>query len=295
MHTQRYKYGFKHMSVKLIDSTKTVTTVKDGVTWYSNPVLHISVTSDGRVYNNRTQRFLKKTAQGLYSVYYTTGTEFSNPTSLESLLSHMLGIPKTRGEKFELLDKSKGFVKDNIIVVQNTAAWKRRGKAAKKSVGTDVKHVPVDVHVLETSIIEIEGFQLRVIETEHEFVTEDDQRFKSKKEAEEHQANVDKGKECAQLIVEDNKGGGYTLAEKIFLLHVPGKKQYKNFAEMLNNDTGIVEIGANPTYKFVPLPSMGEFKDLIIETEFSKEKAEEVAKLLKQYTESTNALLNALC
>lgn len=64
---------------------------------------------------------------------------------------------------------------------------------------------------------------------------------------------------------------------------------------MLNNDTGIVEIGANPTYKFVPLPSMGEFKDLIIETEFSKEKAEEVAKLLKQYTESTNALLNALC
>lgn len=150
------------MSIKLINHTQTTSKVVDNVTWYSNPILRVSITSDGRVFNNTSKRFLTPTTGGLYSVYYTQGSEYSNPTSFDSLLSHMLGIEKTRGQKFELIDKSKGYVKDNIRVVKNNREWKARTKR-KDTTNNPVKKIPTTLHVLETSDIEFDGFKLKVI------------------------------------------------------------------------------------------------------------------------------------
>lgn len=292
------------MSVKFIDSTKTTAVEKDGVIWYSNPVLNVQVTSDRRVFNNKTGRFLKPTALNLYSVTYSVGSGNSNPISYESLICHLLGFEKARTQKVELILPSNGYTRENIRLVTDLTPWRdvgknRIGKKYKKRAPTEsqtdqssVTQIPVDLHLLETTIIQVEGFDVRAIDIDHLFVTEDDQKFKSKEEAEAHQLLVDKGKEMAQIVIEHQKGA-YALAEKIFAKQVPVRKAYKNFIEMMSNDSGIVEIGANPTYKFVSIPEMGEFKGILNDAVFNTTEEVALAAIaLRDYINASNTLLN---
>lgn len=287
------KYGFKNMSIKLINHTQTTSKVVDNVTWYSNPVLRVSITSDGRVFNNTAKRFLTPTTGGLYSVYYTQGSEYSNPTSFDSLLSHMLGIEKTRGQKIELIDKSKGYVKDNIRVVKHNRVWKARAKR-KDTTNTPVKKIPTNLHVLETSDIEFDGFKLKVIKAEHQFITEDGQTFSNKDDAVEHQLLVDKGKNAANIVISHK--AGYILAREMFEQHVNvNKVMYKDFKEMLNNNVGIIEMGANPTYRFIDQANMGEYKDLVIGNEYTEAEAKSIASALAKLNAISTELLSIIC
>jgi len=287
------------MSLKLIDAKQTTTKVENGVTWYSNPLLAVTVLSDGRVFNNKTNKFLKPTGKGLFSVYFTEGTPYSHPTTYESLIGHLLGLDRAWGEKIKLIDETKGYIQGNLQLVKEKRTWAPR--KSRKDIGdkktrvkkNPIKEVSADIHILETSEVELHGYKLRVTKAEHVFITEDFKTFDTRKTAVEHQNLVDKGKELASMLITNNVG--WNLAREIFHKVVPDTDvKYKHFKDVIENNNGIVETGTNPTYRFIEQPYLGDYKELLLDREFSKAEANQIASLLAKLNNLSTELLSVV-
>lgn len=287
------------MSLKLVDAKQTTTKVENGVVWYSNPALTVTVLSDGRVFNNKTNKFLKPTSKGLFSIYFTDYTPYSHPTTYDSLISHVLGLNRGWGEKIKLIDGTKGYVQGNLQLVKEKRAWaprKSRKSANDKNIRNKknpIKEVSADIHILETSEVVLYGYKLRVTKAEHTFITEDFKTFDTRKAALEHQLLVDKGKELSSMLINNNVG--WSLAREIFHKVVPDNDiKYKHFKDVIENNDGIVEIGTNPTYRFIEQPYLGDYKDLLINREFSKSDANQIASLLAKLNNLSTELLSII-
>lgn len=283
------------MSIKLINHTKTTTTTKDGIVYSSNPAIYMSVTSDGRVFNKKSGRFLNPSAHGLYPIYFTIGNTNSSPSSFNSILSYMFGVTKGKRETFVLIDESKGYVPGNIKAVPLNKEWKTRGPSSRyKELPADVKQVAPLVHLIETATINLSGYTLKVYAADHKFITEDNVQFNNKDEAIEHQLKVDKAKESANMIV--NAKAGYVLAKQIFQQIVGDNRMlYDNFKDMLSNNVGVVEVGANPSYKFINQAGLGEYKDILLDRTFTETEAVQTAELLDKINTASSKLLNIIC
>lgn len=295
MNSHQICYGNNFMSIKSIHCAKTTTTIKDGITYSSNPATFIAITSDGRVFNNRSGRFLKPTVKGLYGVYFTNGNVNSSPASFDSIVSYMFGVIKGKRETFALIDESKGYVMGNVKAVPRKTEWKTRGPTTRyKELPTSVKKVSPLVHLVENATIELSGYTLKVYDADHKFITEDNVTFSNKADAIAHQLMVDKGKEAANLIV--TAKCGYLLAKQIFQQFVTNDQElYTNFKDMLANNAGIVEVGANPTYKFINQADLGEYKDILLDRTFTEDEAHKTAELLRTISTSSSNLLAILC
>lgn len=96
-----------------IDSSKTETLYMDGTLWYSNPILETIVSSDGRMYNPYTNKYISKNKSGLFTVVLSN--KYQTSSKYDNLLSRLLGIPLKKGESFVLIDPSLGYVVENLV------------------------------------------------------------------------------------------------------------------------------------------------------------------------------------
>lgn len=96
-----------------IDSSKTETLYMDGILWYSNPILETIVSSDGRMYNPYTNKYISKNKSGLFTVVLSN--KYQTSSKYDNLLSRLLGIPLKKGESFVLIDPSLGYVVENLV------------------------------------------------------------------------------------------------------------------------------------------------------------------------------------
>lgn len=210
------------MSVKLIDSKNTVIKESEGITVYQNPALSYDVYSDGRVYSRKTDKFMSKTANGLYSISYSTGSGAVQAIRFESLVCHLLGIKRNKRTRVELKNKTLGFVPGNIKVINidtnKEVDITQHKESSEQRAATELKSIPVALHEAETSIVTINGYSLKTTKANLMYITEDSQIFDNAFDANSHQLIVDKGKEAAQIVLKSN--AGFALAEEIFRTHV---------------------------------------------------------------------------
>lgn len=96
-----------------IDSSKTETLYMDGTLWYSNPILETIVSSDGRMYNPYTNKYISKNKSGLFTVVLSN--KYQTSSKYDNLLARLLGIPLKKGESFVLIDPSLGYVVENLV------------------------------------------------------------------------------------------------------------------------------------------------------------------------------------
>lgn len=284
------------MSVSFIDHNKTTSYTKGNVVIYKNPGLAHELYSDGRVYSPSRKKFLDKTANGFYSVRFVKGSKVTSvhPSTFESLVCHVLGIKREKRTHVELIDVTKGYVKDNIKIVPIVNTKSNTEKSAKKvSLDSNVKTIPAALHEAETSIVTINGYKLKCTKANLMYITEDYQTFNNKDDAISHQLDVDKGKEAARMVIDAK--GGHVLAEQIFQTHVNNnKKMYQNFIDVINNSSGVKELGKSDSFKFIDQSGLGDYKKDILNGEFTYDQAEKVSSLLKTVEEASLQLIEVL-
>lgn len=285
------------MSVKLIDSKQTLIKEADGIVVYQNPALQYDVYSDGRIYSHKSSKFMNKTANGLFSVSYSNGSGVNQPIKFESLVCHLLGIKRNKRTRVELKNKNLGFVPGNIKVI-NIDTNKEVDITSYKEpdshrVTAELKTVPVALHEAETSIVTVNGYKLKSTKANLMYITEDAQIFDNLFDANSHQLIVDKGKEAAQIVLKSN--AGFILAEEIFRTHVKNTtKKYKNFKDVVENNSGVSEVGKSDMFKFIDQPGLGEYKKDILSNEFTYDQAEKLSLLLRSVDNSLIEIIDIL-
>ena len=289
------------MSIKSIQAKETTQYQYKGVTFFTNPRINVRLTSDGKVFNFDTKKFINAGAANTYSVKIKDGTSEYSQVSFQSLLSRFFGINKTVAQLIVPIDPNLGYVPDNLKLIENpNKPGPKKGSEAKKIINStkkidgSVKAIAPNVYEKSTEI-ELHGFRIVPLEIDHRFICGDEYSFENKEDAKKHQANVDFGKQCARLVVE--RKAGYVLAQEIFLMHVHytfENRPYKDFKEMLWNESDIVEEGEVDKYRFAPQEGFGEFKDVILAEDavFTFEQAATMAKKLSEMNSNFNDILS---
>ena len=286
------------MSIKSIESAETTQYQYKGVTFFANPKINVRITNDGKVFNFETKKFINPGQAGTYSV--KINGEY-NQVSFQSLLSRFFGIKKTVSQLIVPIDNNLGYTQNNLKIVENpNKPGRKKGSAAKKIIASNkkfdfgVKEIAPSVYE-KTTEIELHGFRIVPLQVDHKFICGDGYSFDNKDDAKKHQANVDFAKQCARLVVE--RKAGYVLAQDIFLMHVHytnENRPYKDFKEMLWNDSDIIEEGEVAQYRFVPQEGLGEFKDILLseDSAFTFEQAATMAQKLSEMNSNFNDILS---
>lgn len=101
----------------LIDSSlTTVTTDENGVLWYTNPAVRCSISSEGDVRSHKGKLLNRSTNSKMLQFVQPDGTVKVMNTIFVSLFSRIVLGKKLRGRSLQLLDKSKGYTADNVII-----------------------------------------------------------------------------------------------------------------------------------------------------------------------------------
>lgn len=235
------------MSIKNIDWKNTAEEVIDGVIWYENPDVNVKVSHNGNVLSKLSGCVLNPTKVGKYSVKFSTAN-YSHPTTIESLMTHILGIKKNcQNSTIFLLDKNLGWVYGNIATdfkghhtVVDVEYFNNKSFTSEVSTTVDNYKTLVDPYQNK----EVKYTMFTEYKQESKFITEDEAEFPTMQLAQWHQETVSKAKSNAQVVLDYN--GGYVLAEKVYLNEVVyNKKQpYINFCDVMNNNSGVVhEVG----------------------------------------------------
>lgn len=279
------------MSIKLIESSKTKMSLIDGVVTYTNPqIKDYLVYADGRIKNIETNRFLNKTSNGLYSISYTRGSTYSNPTAYDSLISRLLNINKGHHDKLVLINESNGYVTGNIKTVTTSRQWNE----PKKPAQTKSPITTIDPSEYKADEVTINGFIVRSHRQDHVFVTEDGVQFKTKDLAMTHQDIIDKGKDAARSIIAAK--AGWVLAESIFLKFTENTTiKYTHFREFIEGNIGIAEKLENTSYQFINQPNLGEYSQILISTSYDKETIEKITSELNILNKIHEKLLSIIC
>lgn len=286
------------MSIKSIESAETTQYQYKGVTFFANPKINVRITSDGKVFNFDNKKYMNAGQAGTYSV--KINGEY-NQVSFQSLLSRFFGIKKTVSQLIVPNDNNLGYVPGNLKIVENpNKPGRKKGSAAKKIIASNkkfdfgVKEIAPNIYE-KTAEIELHGFRIVPLQVDHKFICGDGYSFDNKDDAKKHQANVDFAKQCARLVVE--RKAGYVLAQDIFLMHVHytnENRPYKDFKEMLWNDSDIIEEGEVAQYRFVPQEGLGEFKDILLseDSTFTFEQAATMTQKLSEMNSNFNDILS---
>lgn len=289
------------MSIKSIESNETTQYQYKGVTFFMNPKINVRITSDGKVFNFDTKKFINPGQAGTYSVKIKNSASEYSQVSFQSLLSRFFGIKKTVSQIIVPIDNNLGYVPSNLKLVENpNKPGPKKGSAAKKIIASNkkfdfgVKEIAPSVYE-KTTEIELHGFRIVPLQVEHKFICCDGYSFDNKDDAKKHQANVDFAKQCGRLVVE--RKAGYVLAQEIFLMHVHytyENRPYNDFKEMLWNDSDIIEEGEVEQYRFVPQEGLGEFKDILLseDSTFTFEEAATMTQKLSEMNSNFNDILS---
>ena len=289
------------MSFDLINHKLTTSTTDDnGVTWWSNPAINVTISEDGKVKSNDTNQYVPLNKHsGTYSFKLNINkTRVGLCASFNSLFSRMVLGVKLRKTTISLCDKTKGYIKGNIAIRHpNTARMINGDKLPSDFLEGDwfVKDATND---LIESVSNTQQFYT-VYEAKNEHTTEDGAVFPTKELAEWHQEKVSKGKGNAQVVLDYN--GGYVLAEQIYLQEVVYNKAkpYTNFIDVLNNNQGIVSVVQEEHYVFDKLGNEHGLStvqlnlfglDKVINLPCTKLQAEKINTSLNKYSEAFSKL-----
>ena len=289
------------MSLDLINHKLTTsTTDENGVTWWSNPVISVTISEDGKVKHNNTNQYVPLNKySGTYSFKFNiNNTRVSWCCSFNSLFSRIvLGI-KLRKTTITLRDESKGYSKGNIAILHpNTARMVNGEKLSSDFLNSDW-FVKDSTNTTIESVTIAQQFYT-VYEAKNEHTTEDGAVFPTKELAEWHQEKVSKGKGNAQVVLDYN--GGYVLAEQIYLQEVVYNKAkpYTNFIDVLNNNQGIVSVVQDEHCKFDKLDNEHGLSPVqlnlfglgkVINLPYTKVQADKINTSLNKYSEAFSKL-----
>lgn len=277
------------MTINILDSRLTIKTGEDGVTTYSHPEATTILTSDYRVFNSKNGRELK-----VYQNDNLIGGQISSKFkgkrsnfSFPRLLALMAGQPDSG--YYRLIDKSKPLTLDNITTLKDHMKNSTidlylddkgyvSSQKPKVFISTDYKSTSdmkenFDILIKQDTIKE---YLLSYIPCDDNvrFKTEDGLVFIDRAEALMHQMSVDKGKELAEMVLLDK--AGYALAEKMYFTQVnyaQGKPLDYNFITVLENNTGITEIGDQTYLVEEDKTGVHQFEDKDEMTKWLKAKA----------------------
>lgn len=228
--------------------------VEDGVIWWANKKLDLEVSSKGQVRDFATKSVIQPhstaTRKNTFASSYTEkGVKYHISATFDGYFNRLaLGNESLKGHIIVKKDASKDFTPDNVVYVHSA-------KVRNLGLEPETIHAPVYVSTPAPNLapegclpspatfipVKKEGEKnYTVHEDTVVYITEDFAEFSNRKAAEEHQAQVSRGKMAAQVVHDYN--GGWVLAEEIFLLDVGyvGKKPYKHFREVYENNTGLL-------------------------------------------------------
>lgn len=253
------------MGIELLDKDLVISKdSKTGIISYSHPDCSTVITSDYKVYNAKNGRPLK-----VYQNEKLVGGQISSRFKGKRAnfsFGRLLALMAGHGENgyYRLIDESKPLSLENVTSLQDYMSSSNGNKASnttKRSYVRKPKNQPEpkifaipsqgDNNDLAADIIipkeKIKEYFLDYVPCEDNvrFQTEDGLIFEDRAKALMHQLSVDKGKEAAMKVV--NANAGYELAEEMYMMHVHyyagGKPRNYNFREILDNDSGVIELG----------------------------------------------------
>ena len=229
------------MSLDLINHKLTTSTTDEGgVTWWSNPVINVTLSEEGVVKYKDFDKYVPLNKTGTYTIKLNINNKWVGWCgSFNSLFSRMVLGVRLVNNTLKLKDPRLGYVVSNVEVLPNTCKYNRSAQAVVKEPTKVVEYESTQTHQFYT-----------VYEAKDEHTTEDGAVFPTRELAEWHQNNVSKGKGNAQVVLDYN--GGYVLAEQIYLQEVVYNraKPYANFIDVLNNNQGIVSVVQEEHCKF---------------------------------------------
>ncbi len=292
-------------SVKNIDNTKSYTQIdRFGQLWHLNPHMDVKMSQTGLVVNTRNGKIITANSNDLYGVYLS-GQTLQNPMSFQSLIHYLVGINKTKKQKFVQIDPSRGWIKPNIKLADiKHKAGRTKGSKNKITTGKskpELKNpcikISVDEYMKGSSTVNIKGFSVTKIVKEPKFTTEDGKVFTNHQEAKDHQKLIDIGKSSAEIII--NHKSGYVLAEMMFFQHVgynASNKPYTDFKKMLQNDKGIVgSDNDNTTFIIEKLPSvLKQYEDLVKDKELDHDRVNLLIEKMVQLSKLDDEILAIL-
>lgn len=227
---------------------------ENGVIWWANKKLDLEVSSKGLVRDFATKCVLQPhstpTRKNTFASSYTeNGIKHHINATFDGYFNRLaLGNESRSGHIIVKKDSNKDFTPDNVVYVHSA-------KVRNLGLEPETIHTPVYVSTpapKPTSEVSLPSpLSLIPVKKEGEknytvhedtvvYITEDFAEFSNRKVAEEHQEQVSRGKMAANVVHDHN--GGWVLAEEIFLLDVGyvGKKPYKHFREVYENNTGLL-------------------------------------------------------
>ena len=216
------------MSLDLINHKETTSTVDaNGITWWSNPVVNVTINSIGDVQCNEcsVQQNISKT----YTIKLNIdGKWIGWCASFNSLFCRIVLGKSLVDFNMKVVDSSKPYSEDNIVLLE---------RYSKKVFNVSDK--PKQEVKLEGCKQELSQYYTH-LQAKEEYVTEDGGVFPSMQLAEWHQEKVSKGKGNAQVVLDFN--GGWILAEQIFLQEVVYRcdKPYEHFKDVMESNKGII-------------------------------------------------------
>lgn len=226
----------------------------NGVFWYKNENLDIVVNSHLEVFvpkNNSLEKSKPYKSSGNTDTYYVTINGTTNTFSLSKIVGEIFKTPRSDKTSLFITDLTKGLVEGNFTfrnIGRNRVPHNARTVSASIKPKLETQSRTHAIEKENVIILKVEEFQslvpeVKKIEGFKEYQTDDGSIFTNKEIADWHQKNVDKGKNNAEIVV--SYGGGYTLAEQIYMQEVKypeGKKPYKDFKVMLSQVGGIREL-----------------------------------------------------
>lgn len=216
------------MSLDLINHKETTSTVDaNGVTWWSNPVVNVTINSIGDVQCNEcsVQQNISKT----YTIKLNIdGKWIGWCASFNSLFCRIVLGKSLVDFNMKVVDSSKPYSEDNIVLLE---------RYSKKVFNVSDK--PKQEVKLDDCEQEFSQYYT-YYQAKEEYITEDGGVFPSIQLAEWHQEKVSKGKGNAQVVLDFN--GGWILAEQIFLQEVVYRcdKPYEHFKNVMESNKGII-------------------------------------------------------
>lgn len=268
------------MSLDYINKSETTVKMVDGVKFWSNPSVTVTINSIGNVFNEDGS-LVKKYKSNTYTIRIKVKNKFIAWTaSYASLFARMVLGVKLGNKTLKLRDESKGWDEDNITFVGTTIKTIKDLSVITSEKVCENQSKPVDNNIHYTTTKGVSSW-----------VTEDGAVFPTEELANWHQNRVSKGKGNAQVVLDYN--GGYVLAEQIYLQEVVynKKKPYVNFSDVMSNNKGVVCENGDDEHKFTTrnIPS-----DLIYRTTFSFERLNHFVCYDKVKVDELNKKINSM-
>ena len=277
------------MSLNLINHKHTTSTVDEkDVTWWSNPVINVTISEEGKVKYKDFDKYVPLNKTGTYTIKLNINNKWVGwCSSFNSLFSRMVLGVRLVSNTLKLKDPALGYTVSNVEVLPNTCKYNN----ITPNIVQETPKVIEEVHTQTQQFYTLH-------EAKNEHITEDGAVFPTRELAEWHQTNVSKGKGNAQVVLDYN--GGYILAEQIYLQEVVYNKAkpYTNFIDVLNNNKGIVSNVQEEHCKFDKLDNEHGFRSEIcfmtlrkkLPQQVSKHQAQKIQGALERYSDSVKTL-----